>query len=123
MAASGICSTCISKAPRKMAAFICPPVQLTAATARRITSATIWGREIMITWEPSTSVIVARQRRNHQVERVRCTRAMRCGIGQGLDNLELLDDRAGPTVRDDERQRMFMFRTHVNEMHVQPIDL
>ena len=45
------------------------------------------------------------------------------GIGQRFDNLHLLDDRARPSVRDDERQRMLMFRTNVNEMNVQPIDL
>src|SRR2546429_2680015 len=45
------------------------------------------------------------------------------GIGQWIDNLQLLDDRAGPAVRDDERQRMFMFRPNVNEMNVEPIDL
>jgi hypothetical protein len=47
---------------------------------------------------------------------------MRRGIGQRVDDLELLDDRAGPSVRDDERQGIFMFRAHVNEMNVQPID-
>ena len=26
-------------------------------------------------------------------------------------------------MRDDERQRIFMFRTNVNEMNVQPVDL
>jgi len=65
---------------------------------------------------------VAWYRRNHQVESVRCRRAMRRGIGQGIDNLHLLDDRAGPSVRDDERQRVVVLRTHVNEMNVQPID-
>ena len=45
------------------------------------------------------------------------------GIGQRIDDLQLLDDRAGPSVRDDERQRVFMFRTNVNEMNVEPIDL
>ena len=44
-------------------------------------------------------------------------------IGQRIDDLQLLDDRAGPPVRDDERQRIFMFRTNVNEMNVQSIDL
>ena len=33
--------------------------EATAATAFRITSVTAWGCEIMITWEPSISVIVA----------------------------------------------------------------
>src|SRR5260370_21035973 len=48
---------------------------------------------------------------------------MGCGIGQWIDYLQLLDDRAGPAMRDDERQRLFMFRTNVNEMNVEPIDL
>ena len=48
---------------------------------------------------------------------------MRRGIGQRIDDLQLLDDRAGPSVRDDERQRIFMLRTNVNEVNVQPIDL
>ena len=48
---------------------------------------------------------------------------MRRGIGQRLDDLELLDDRARPPVRDDERQRVFMFRTNVDEMNVQSVDL
>jgi hypothetical protein len=54
---------------------------------------------------------------------VRRARAICRGIGQRIDNLELLDDRAGPPVRDDERHRVFMFRTNVDEMNVQPIDL
>ena len=66
---------------------------------------------------------VARHRRDHHVERIRCAPAMRRGIGQRIDDLQLLDDRAGPSVRDDERQRIFVFRTNVNEMNVQPIDL
>ena len=57
------------------------------------------------------------------MERVRCAPAVCRGIGQRIDDLHLLDDRAGPSVRDDERQRIFMFRTNVNEMNVQPIDL
>ena len=57
------------------------------------------------------------------MERIRCAPAMRGGIGQRIDDLQLLDDRAGPSVRDDERQRIVMLRTDVNEMNVQPIDL
>src|SRR5262245_13649338 len=45
------------------------------------------------------------------------------GIGERIDDLQLLDDRAGPSVRDDERQRILVFRTNVNEMDVEPIDL
>ena len=48
---------------------------------------------------------------------------MRRGIGQRIDNLQLLDDRSWPSVRDDKRQRIFMLRTNVNEVNVQPIDL
>jgi len=57
------------------------------------------------------------------MERVRCARAMCRGIGQWIDNLELLDDRPGPSMGDDERQCVFMFRTNVNEMNVDPVDL
>ena len=58
------------------------------------------------------------------MERVRCARAMLPDwIGERIDNLDLLDDRPGPSVRDDERQRVFVLRTNVNEMNVEPIDL
>jgi hypothetical protein len=39
-------------------------------------------------------------------------------IRQRIDDLQLLDDRAGPSVRDDERQCLFVFRTHVDEMNI-----
>ena len=45
------------------------------------------------------------------------------GIGQRIDDLHLFGDRAGPSVRDDQRQRIFVLRTDVNEMNVQSIDL
>src|SRR5262245_49692638 len=48
---------------------------------------------------------------------------MRGGIGQRADDLQLLDDRAGPTVIDDERQRVFMLGTNMDEVNVEPIDL
>ena len=57
------------------------------------------------------------------MESVRCARVMCRGIGEWIDDLQLLDDRAGPSVCDDERQRIFMFRTNVNEMNVETIDL
>src|ERR671913_1388070 len=57
------------------------------------------------------------------MESVRCARAMCRRIRQGIDDLQLLDDRARPSVRDDERQRIFMFRANVNEMNVEAIDL
>jgi hypothetical protein len=45
------------------------------------------------------------------------------GIGQGIDNLHLLYYGAGPSVRNNERQSIFMFRANVDEMNVQPIDI
>src|SRR4029077_9081037 len=66
---------------------------------------------------------VARYRRSQQMERVRGARAMCRGIGKWIDNLQLLDDRAGPPVRDDQRQSALVLRTHVNEMNILPIDL
>jgi hypothetical protein len=48
---------------------------------------------------------------------------MRGGIGERADELELLDDRAGPAVADDERQRVLVLRANVDEVDVQPIDL
>src|SRR5215203_1000625 len=47
-----------------------------------------------------------------------------CGwIGERTDDLQLLDDRAGPSVVHDERQRVFVVRTNVDEMDVEPVDL
>ena len=48
---------------------------------------------------------------------------MRRGIDERVDDLQLLDDRAGPSVRDDDRQGILMLRANVNEMNVQPVDL
>src|SRR3954447_18943926 len=57
------------------------------------------------------------------MERICRGRAMCRGIGQWIDELELLDNRAGPSVADEERQRLLMFRTNMNEMDIEPIDL
>ena len=43
-------------------------------------------------------------------------------VDKRIDDLQLFDDRAGPSVVDDERQRVVMFRTDVNEVDVDPID-
>src|SRR5262249_19876135 len=37
--------------------------------------------------------------------------------------LELLDDRPRPSVRDDDRQRVLVPRTNVDEMNVETVDL
>ena len=57
------------------------------------------------------------------MEGIRHASAMGGGIGERLDELKLLDDRARPSVSDDDRQCIFMLRTHVNEMNVQSVDL
>src|ERR1700730_10765501 len=57
------------------------------------------------------------------MESVCRARAMCHRIGQRIDNLQLLDDGAWPAMGHDERQRIFMFRTNVNEMNVEPVDL
>src|SRR5215208_6143131 len=57
------------------------------------------------------------------MESVRCARAMGRRIGQWMNDLQLLDDRAGPPVQDDERQRILMLRTNVDEMNVEAVDL
>jgi hypothetical protein len=48
---------------------------------------------------------------------------MRRGIGQPIDDLQLLDDRARPAMRDDHRQRIVMLGTNLDEMDVAPVDL
>jgi len=45
------------------------------------------------------------------VERIGCSSAVCGGIGQWIDYFHLLNDRPGPTVRDDERQRIVMFES------------
>src|SRR6266699_233234 len=66
---------------------------------------------------------VTRHRWDHHVEGVRRAAAMSRGVGQRIDDLQLFDDRARPSMGDDDRQRILFFRTDVNEMDVQPIDL
>ena len=48
---------------------------------------------------------------------------MCCRIGQWIDDFQLLNDRAGPSVRHDHRQRVRQLRTHVNEVDVDTVDL
>ena len=57
------------------------------------------------------------------MERVGCAGAVGGGVGQWVDDLQLLDDRARPAVVDDQRQRVLVLRPNVNEMDVEPIDL
>ena len=51
---------------------------------------------------------VAGQGRQHEVERVLGLPAVRGRVGERADGLEQLDDRAGPAVRHDQRQRVLV---------------
>ena len=66
---------------------------------------------------------VARQRRDHDIERVFSVPAERGWIGERADDLQLLDDRAGPPVRNDYRQRVRIFRADVDEMNIESVDV
>jgi hypothetical protein len=57
------------------------------------------------------------------VEGVCSGAAMSRRIGQRLDQFELLDDGARPAVGDDDGQGILVFRAHVNEVDVEPVDL
>ena len=48
---------------------------------------------------------------------------MRGRIRQRIDDLEELDHRARPTVRDDDRQRVRVRRADVQEVNVEAVDL
>ena len=66
---------------------------------------------------------VTGQRGQHQVERVLGGAAVRGRVGQRADDLEHLDDRARPAVRDDQWQRVRVRRPDVDEVDVHPVDL
>src|SRR6185312_16075321 len=57
------------------------------------------------------------------MESVRRAPAVLRGIGERTDDLQLFNGGAGPSVRDDERQRVLMGGANMNEMDVDPVDL
>src|SRR5450631_1997222 len=57
------------------------------------------------------------------MEGVRGAAAMRGGVGEPIDDLHLLDERTGPSVAEDERQRLLVLGADVDEVDVQPVDL
>jgi hypothetical protein len=57
------------------------------------------------------------------MEGIRSAPAMGRGVSKRIDDLQLLDDRTGPSMVDDQRQRILMRRTNVNEVNVQTVDL
>jgi hypothetical protein len=66
---------------------------------------------------------VAGQRRHHQVEGVGGRSAVGGRVGEGADDLEQLDHRAGPAVGHEQRQRVLVGRADVEEVDVDPVDL
>src|SRR3989449_2063919 len=56
------------------------------------------------------------------MERVRGRPAKCRRVRQRIDDLQLLDDRARPSVCDDDGQRILFLRTQVNEMNVNAVD-
>ena len=57
------------------------------------------------------------------MKRIRRGAAVCRWIGEAIDELQLLDDRSGPSVIDDERQGVVMRRADVDEVDVESIDL
>jgi hypothetical protein len=57
------------------------------------------------------------------VEGIRPGPAVGGRVRERVDDLQLLDDRPRPPVRDDQRQRVLVLRTDVDEVDVQPVDL
>ena len=68
-------------------------------------------------------VPVAGHRRDDDVERVLGIAAVGRRVGQRADDVEHLDDRARPAVRDDQRQRVRVRRPDMDEVDVEAVDL
>ena len=66
---------------------------------------------------------VAGKGRQHEVERVLGGATMRRRVRERADDLEQLDDRARPAVRDDQRQRVLVRRLHMDEVDTEAVDL
>ena len=57
------------------------------------------------------------------MERIRSRTAISSRISQRFNNLQHLDEGAGPSVRENDGQGILMLGTNVNEVNIQPIDL
>src|SRR5215469_18142277 len=57
------------------------------------------------------------------MKRVLDAPTVRGRVGQGTDDLEHLDDRTGPAVRDDQWQRVLVARLDVDEVDIEPVEL
>ena len=56
------------------------------------------------------------------MKRILLLPTMRQRIGQGTNDLGEFEDRAGPAVREQHRQRVLVSRTDVQKMNIQPVD-
>jgi hypothetical protein len=65
---------------------------------------------------------VARQRRDHELERVGRLTAVADRIRERIDHLDELDNRSRRAVRHDARRRPLNRRTDVQEVDVDPVD-
>ena len=68
-------------------------------------------------------VAVPGHRRHDHVERVRGIAAVRGRIAERPEDVEHLEDRTRPAVRDDQRQRVRVRRLDLDEVDVDPVDL
>ena len=59
----------------------------------------------------------------HEMEGVLGTAAVRGRVGQRADGLQQLDDRAGPAMGHDQRQRALVCRRDVDEVDLHAVDL
>jgi hypothetical protein len=66
---------------------------------------------------------VAGHRRQDEVEGVLGAAAVGRRVGERLDHLQELDDRAGPAVGHEQRDGVVVGRADVRELDVQPVDL
>ena len=58
-----------------------------------------------------------------EVERIRCIAAVGGGVGQGPDNLQELDDGAGPAMREDQGLGVVLGRANVQKVDVHTVDV
>jgi hypothetical protein len=66
---------------------------------------------------------IARERRDHDVERVVRSAAEICRLRERSDELDLLEDRARPTVGHDQWKRTGLRRLGMDEMDVDAVDV
>src|SRR5690349_18741453 len=63
------------------------------------------------------------ERRHDDVERVLRPSPVAGGIAERADDLHELYDRSRPSVRENDRQRVLLRGTHMDEMNANPVDL